>query len=67
MSRNSLPKMKDVVYIINLHEYKSVGTHCIAFHVNGDNVAYLDSFRVEYIPKEIEKFHKQQKYQNKHL
>ena len=29
-SRNNLPKIKDGVYVINLHEYKSIGTHWIA-------------------------------------
>ena len=36
--------------------YKSIATHWIAFYVNGDNVTFVDSFKVEYIPKEIEKF-----------
>ena len=30
-SRNNLPKIKNGSYVINLHEYKSVGTHWIAF------------------------------------
>ena len=38
-------------YVINLDEYKSIGTHWIALHVNGDNVTYFVGFRVEYIPK----------------
>ena len=29
-SRNNLPKIKDCAYIINLDEYKSMGTHWIA-------------------------------------
>ena len=29
-SRNNLPKIKDGAYIINFHEYKSIGTHWIA-------------------------------------
>ena len=33
--------------------YKSVGTNWVALYVNGDNVTNFDSFRVEYIPKEI--------------
>ena len=53
-SRNNLPKIKGGVYIINLDEYESVGTHWIALDVN--NVTYFDSFRVEHIPKEIRKF-----------
>ena len=44
-----------MIYIINLDEYKSVGTHCIALDKNGDSVTYFDSFGVEYILKEIRK------------
>ena len=44
------------VYIINPDEYKSIGTHWIALYVNGNNVIYFDSFRVEHIPEEIKKF-----------
>ena len=36
-SRNNLPKVKDGIYVINLDEYKSIGTHWIALNVNGDN------------------------------
>ena len=28
--RNNLPKIKDVAYVINLDEYKSIGTHWIS-------------------------------------
>ena len=55
-SRNNLSKIKDRIYIINLDDYESIGTHWIALHVNAKSVAYFDSFRVEYIPKEIKKF-----------
>ena len=48
---NYLKKIWD--YVINLDEYKSIGTHWIALHVNGDNVTYSGSFGVEHIPKEI--------------
>ena len=41
------------MYVINLDKYKSIGTQWIALHVNGDNVTYFDSFRVEHIPEEI--------------
>ena len=44
-----------MIYIINLDEYKSVGTHWIALDKNGDSVTYFDSFGVEYILKEIRK------------
>ena len=35
---------------------KSTGTHKIALCVNNDDITYLDSFRVERIPKEIWRF-----------
>ena len=52
-SRNSLPKIKDGAYVINLDEYKSIGTHRIALYVNAENVTYFDRFGVEHVPKEI--------------
>ena len=47
-----------MAYVINPNVYESIGTrtHWVALYVNGDNVAYFDSFRVEHIPKEIKKF-----------
>ena len=45
-SRNNLPKIKHRAYIINLDEYKSIGTNWIALHVNAENVTYFDSFGV---------------------
>ena len=55
-SRNNLPRTKDGEYIINLGEYKSIGTLWIALYVNANNIVYFDSFAVEHIPKEIKKF-----------
>ena len=55
-SRNNLPKIKDGEYVINLDDYKSIGTHWIALYVNNNNVTYFNSFGVEHIPKEIRKF-----------
>ena len=54
--QNSLPKIKNGAYVINLDEYKSIGAHCIALYVNRDNATYFDSLWVEHIPKEIKKF-----------
>ena len=42
-SRNNSSKIKDGEYIINLDEYKSIGTHWIALYGNDNNVTYFDS------------------------
>ena len=63
-SRNNLPKIKDRAYVINLDEFKSIGTHQIAFNVNGNNKISFDGFGVEHISKEI---YRKQKYHNKYL
>ena len=52
-SRNNLPKLKDGTYVINLDEYKSVGTYQIALNVDGDIVTYYDSFEAEQIGKKF--------------
>ena len=58
-SRNNLPKTKDGIFVINLDEYESIGTHWIVLHLNGNNrkssynAVYFDSFGVEHIPGEI--------------
>ena len=37
-----LRKTKDKAYVINLEEYKSIGTHWMALYVNDDNgIAFL--------------------------
>ena len=48
--------IKDGACVVNLDEYKSIGTYEIAFYVNGNNVIYFDSFGVEHIPKESKRF-----------
>ena len=55
-SRNNLSNIKHGVYIMNLDEYESIGTHWIALYANTKNAAYFDSFGIEHIPKEIRKF-----------
>ena len=54
-SRSKLCKIKVGTYIINLNEYKLIGTFWIASCLNGDIVTYFDSFRVEHNPKEVAK------------
>ena len=66
-SRNDLSKIKVGVYVINLDENKSIGTHWITLFVNDKNVTYFHSFGVEHIPKEIRKFIGNKKYYNKYL
>ena len=55
-SRNNLSKIKGGAYIINLDEYELIGTHWIALYANAKNLTYFDSFEVEHIPKENQKF-----------
>ena len=43
-------------YIINFDEFADVGTHLIALYCKNDEIVFFDSFGVEYVPKEIEKF-----------
>ena len=53
-SRNNLPKIKDQAYIINLDEFKSIGTHWIDLHVNHNNVTYIDSLTLNIFQKKLE-------------
>ena len=56
-SRNNLPKkIKKGAYVINLDEYENTGTHWIALFVKTNEAIYFDSFVIEHIPKEINKF-----------
>ena len=56
-SRNNLPnKIKKGAYVINLDEYKNTGTHWVSLFVKTNEVIYFDSFGIEHIPKEINKF-----------
>ena len=56
-SRNNLPnKIKKGAYVVNLDEYKNTGTHWVSLFVKTTEVIYFDSFGIEHIPKEINKF-----------
>ena len=56
-SRNNLPnKIKKGAYVINLDEYENTGTHWVSLFVKLKYTVYFDSFGVEHIPKEINKF-----------
>ena len=50
-SRNNLPKIMDRAYVINLDEFKSIGTHWMALHLNGNSIIFFVSFGVDHIPK----------------
>ena len=55
--RDNLPNtIKNGAYVINLDEYRDIGTHWVALYVNNKTVTYFDSFGVEHIPEEIIKF-----------
>ena len=56
-SRNNLPnKIKKGAYVINLDEYENAGTHWVSLFVKANKVIYFDSFGIEHIPEEINKF-----------
>ena len=43
-SRNNLAKKKDVAYVTNLDEYKSIGIHWIALYIKVLVAIYFDNF-----------------------
>ena len=49
-------RIKKGVYIINLDKYENTGTHWIVLFVKPKYTVYFDSFGVEHIPEEINKF-----------
>ena len=56
-SRDNLPKItKKGAYVINLDEYENTGTHWLALFIKTNEFIYFDSFGIEHIPKEINKF-----------
>ena len=55
-SRNNLPNtINNWAYLVNLYEYKSIGTHWIALYANGNSVAYVEALVLN-IPEEIKRF-----------
>ena len=66
--RDNLPdKIKDGSYVINLDEYADVGTYWIPLFCKNNEIVYFDSFGVEHVPKEIEKFIRQKNIKKKHI
>ena len=37
-SRNNIPKIRDKEYVINLDEFKSIGTHWVSLSVDDNNI-----------------------------
>ena len=55
-NNNNNNNIKNGAYVINLDEYRHIGTHWVALYVNNKTIIYFDSFGVEHILKEIMKF-----------
>ena len=53
-SKNNLPKINDRACVINLDEYKPMGTHYIVLYVSDNNVTYFHRFGVEHDQKKLE-------------
>ena len=53
---NLQKKIKKGAYVTNLDEYENTGTHWVSLFVKPKYTVYFDSFGVEHIPKEINKF-----------
>ena len=49
-------KYKGWAYVINIDKYSDVITNWIVFYCKNDEILYFDSFGVEHVPKEKEKF-----------
>ena len=55
-NNNNNDNIKSSAYVINLDEYRDIGTHWVALYANNKTIIYFYSFGVEHIPKEIMKF-----------
>ena len=56
-SRDNLPnQVKDGAYVISLDEYADTGTHQIALFCKDNEIFSFNSFGVEQVPEETEKF-----------
>ena len=52
-SRNSLPRIKDEAYVINLGDRNSKGTQKVSLFIDRNLAVCFDSFGIEYIPQEV--------------
>ena len=56
-SRNNLPnKIRKGAYVINLDDYENADTHWVALFVKPEYTVYFNSFGIEHITKEVNKF-----------
>ena len=51
--KKQLPRTKDGVYVIDLDDKDSKGTHWFPLFIDRNTALYFDSFRTEYIPLEV--------------
>ena len=51
--KNNLPKTRDGAYVINPNASKSIVTHWIDSSVNGNNVIYFDSLKLNIFQKKL--------------
>lgn len=48
--------MKDEAYVVNLDDHNSKGPYWIALYMNGNDMAYFNSFGSEHVPEEVKRF-----------
>ena len=52
-SRGDLPRKKLGVYVINLDDKQSKGTHWFPLFIVTNTTVYFNSSRIEYIPQDV--------------
>ena len=52
-SGDSLPRIKDRVYVINLDDKQRKGTHWLSLFIDKNTAVYFNSFGIVYIPQEV--------------
>ena len=53
LSRNSLPRIKNEVYVIDLDNKKSKETHWVSLFIDRNTAVCFDSFGIECIPQKV--------------
>ena len=51
--RKILPRIKDGLYVINLNDKNSEGTHWVSLFIDRNLAVYFNSFEIEYILLEV--------------